>query len=258
VESDEELRAKLHDSRLSKAERERARALLAERGAPEAGKRDRAPSPSKSPLKLAVVLTLVGWVLTIAAAIGLALVLRVGMAEAFEIDGPAMAPGYQHGDRVVTDKSAYGLFLPFTERAVRTWAAPRLGDVAIVRVDGYDTIKRVIGLPGDRISIRDGLVVRNGVSLRRRLLRAAHGDEEGCVCARETIGSERYTILVDTADVEDREPVRVPEGQVYVLGDHRGRSRDSRHFGSIAMDQLKGRVGAHYHRARSRIECPGD
>ena len=101
---------------------------------------------------------------TIGGAVLLAIFIRIVLFEAFEIDGPSMEPTLQHGDRVVVAKMLYGLFLPYTHEAVMTWGSPHLGDVVIVNspADGVDIVKRVIGVAGDTIEIRDGRILRNG------------------------------------------------------------------------------------------------
>lgn len=194
----------------------------------------------------------------------LAIFIRVVLYEAFEMDGPSMAPGYQHGDRVYVAKFPFGLFLPFTDEAMITWGEPELGDVLIVHspLDDIDIIKRVIGLPGDTIEIRDDVIVRNGVAVRRRELgqadEGAHDDAVRCV--DETVEGRSWTILEHDYEVtETIEPVTVPEGHVYVLGDNRHRSNDSRNprVGFIPIARIKGRVDGHYLVAPDRIECPG-
>ena len=102
-----------------------------------------------------------GWksnLLTIGGALLLALLIRVTLFEAFAIDGPSMEPTLLDGDRVVVAKYPFGLFLPFTDEATLNWGGPDPGDVIILHspADNEDIVKRVIGVGGDEILIRDG------------------------------------------------------------------------------------------------------
>jgi signal peptidase I len=177
----------------------------------------------------------------------LAIVIRVALVEAFECDGPSMEPTLFHGDRFVVDKTAFGLFLPFTSDAVVSWGAPEPGDVVIVRspADEIDIVKRVIGIAGDRIEIRDGVVHRNGESI---VLRELEPDGEYRE-TEESLGDHVWHTRRDVFDLpETNDEVTVPAGHVFVLGDHRDHSNDSRNpqLGFIPIDRLKGRATVIY------------
>ncbi|MEY2929572.1 MAG: hypothetical protein RL033_321, partial [Pseudomonadota bacterium] len=96
---------------------------------------------------------------TIGSAILLAMFIRIVLFEAFEIEGPSMEPTLLNGDRVVVVKFLYGIFLPFMDDALMTWGQPNPGDVVIVKSprDNVDIVKRVVGLPGDVIELKDGV-----------------------------------------------------------------------------------------------------
>lgn len=139
----------------------------------------------------------------------LALVLaRVFIVEPFRIDSASMVPTLQAGDQVLVDKRAYKDALPRRGELV-VFHAPRTGDV---------TLKRAIGLPGDTVGIEDGVLVVNG---RRQT--EPYADPEA-------IDSVYFG------------PVRVRAGSVFVLGDNRADSFDSREFGAVARVDLIGRV----------------
>ena len=193
---------------------------------------------------------------TIGGAVLLALFIRIVLFEAFEIDGPSMEPTLLHGDRVVVAKFLYGLFLPFTNEAVVTWGMPEAGDVVIVRspADNIDIVKRVIGVPGDVIEIRDDVVYRNGEPLRqgREGCRDDEGrplQDDGCIWYREAIGEHEWHTSTAAFEVPDSvSEQEVPPGHIFVLGDHRDRSNDSRnpHVGMIPVERVKGRALAIY------------
>ncbi|MCZ7683746.1 MAG: signal peptidase I [Sandaracinaceae bacterium] len=192
---------------------------------------------------------------TIGGAVLLALFIRIVLFEAFEIDGPSMEPTLLNGDRVVVAKFMYGFFLPFTHEAVLTWGMPNPGDVVIVHspFDNIDIVKRVIGVPGDTIEIRDDVVYRNGEPIQRRVVGPCRGErqeiQEECRWTEEGIGDHTWQTSSSLYEVpETTEPVTVPPGHIFVLGDHRDRSNDSRNprVGMIPASRVKGRALAIY------------
>jgi signal peptidase I len=186
---------------------------------------------------------------TIGSAILLAMFIRIALFEAFEIEGPSMEPTLLNGDRVVVAKFVYGLFLPFMNQAVISWGQPNAGDVVIVRSprDNVDIVKRVVGLPGDMLELRDGVVYRNGKAVPS----ASQGgcrdrpDEGpfGCEWVEERLGDHVYRISRNLDSLRTtREAIKIEPNHIYVLGDHRDRSNDSRALGTIPIERVKGKV----------------
>ncbi|MFO0686452.1 MAG: signal peptidase I [Sandaracinus sp.] len=194
---------------------------------------------------------------TVLGAFLLAFFIRIVLFEAFEIDGPSMEPTLLDGDRVVVSKFPFGLFLPFTDDAVVSWGMPDAGDVVILKspADGVDIVKRVIGTPGDRIEIRDDEVFRNGESIRIRVLGPCQEDassEENpsdCEWVEEGIAGRTWRTSHSLLAMHESMPEQtVPPGHIFVLGDHRDRSNDSRNprVGMIPIGRVKGRAEAIY------------
>ncbi len=186
---------------------------------------------------------------TIGSAILLAMFIRIVLFEAFEIEGPSMEPTLLNGDRVVVAKFSYGLFLPFMNEAVTSWGLPNAGDVVIVRSprDNVDIVKRVVGLPGDSIELREGVVYRNGEAVPHVSQGSCRDRPEvgpfGCEWVEEKLGEHTYQISRNLDSIRTtRAPLKIEPDHIYVLGDHRDRSNDSRALGTIPISRVKGQV----------------
>ena len=195
-----------------------------------------------------------GWALTILAV----LAFRTFLYEAVYIPSGSMIPTLQVGDYVVVEKWAYGARLPFTATAQALWSSPRRGDIVVLlappgNARGDDLIKRVVAVGGDTVEIRDGALVLNGTPVPRRRLegacsyqdRSENGDwhEEPCVAYEERLDQHVYrTYCTPFLPCGDVPPAVVPAGTVWLAGDHRDHSADSRVFGPVPVGRIKGRA----------------
>ena len=144
---------------------------------------------------------------TILPAILIALFVNVFVAQAMVIHGPSMQPNLHYAQRVMVEKITY-----------RFLEGPRRGDVVVVDVPGEvePLIKRVVALPGETVEVRGGRVFIDG----------QHQEE----------------LWTTRQGGPDHPPTPVPASHVFVLGDNRASSRDSRAFGPVSMDQIVGRA----------------
>jgi signal peptidase I len=175
------------------------------------------------------------------------LFLRVGVVEAFEAEGPSMEPTLFDEERFAVDKSVYGFTLPMVPEALASWGTPAAGDVVVLTSprDHVKIIKRVIGLPGDLVEWRNGRPVVNGVALAQGDVKCPDRLLPGAPmrCWTEQLATHRYVLTMhEDSPQTEREQLRVPAAHVYVLGDHRDRSNDSRALGPIPMSMLVGRA----------------
>jgi signal peptidase I len=190
---------------------------------------------------------------TFVVALAVAFSIRTGVAQAYEVDGPSMEPTVFQGERVVALRCAYGLSLPFVRDAVVMWSTPAVGDVVIIESpaeDRADLVKRVVGVAGDVIAIEDGVVMRNGEPFESAVEGRCDPGREldpsaDCLLTREVDDAGARSWLTSRSEPGLREsmaPIEVPAGRVFVMGDHRDRSNDSRRLGPIPVTRVRGRV----------------
>jgi signal peptidase I len=165
-----------------------------------------------SPLRNAVE-----WVLVIAGAVLIALLVRNFVVQSFRIPSGSMEPTLAVGDRVLVNRLSYRLH-DINRGDVIVFKRPETAPAA--PGDPEDLIKRVIGLPGDTVVAREGIVYVNDRPLEEPYL----------------------PVGTSTANLDD--PVTVPEGEVFVMGDNRDNSSDSRFIGTIPVDSVVGRAFA--------------
>jgi signal peptidase I len=194
-------------------------------------------------------------------AVAIALFIRVVLFEAFEIEGPSMEPGLLYGDRVIVAKYLYGLFPPFRQEALLNWGSPKPGDVIILAspAEDVDIIKRVLAVPGDTVEIRDEVLYRNGTALPLRQVgpcRTGYGNSDPmCRVFESEIDGHAFQLSM-AGPMGDLPVVHVPDDHVFVMGDHRDMSNDSRNpdLGPISVTRIKGRgLAIYWSRGREGI-----
>jgi signal peptidase I len=183
--------------------------------------------------------------------IGCMLVFRSALADWNYVPSSSMNPTLVAGDRVVVNKLAYNLRIPFTLKEVKRWATPVAGDVITFDspADGVNLIKRVVAVEGDTVAMVDNQLIVNDVPQARELVDAARRipTEQGTLALqvwRESLGTRSHeTALIPELNLfKDFEAVNVPPGHVLVLGDSRDNSRDSRFLGFIDIQSITGRA----------------
>jgi len=177
--------------------------------------------------------------LILAAVIVCSLAARSALADHYYIPSESMEYSLRVGDRVVVDKRAYGLRVPFTDMKITNGAHPERGEIVVFDSpeSGVRLIKRVVAVEGDRVEVRSGKVLING----ERLLSKDVAD-------LEIFGERQAQLNLSDGGGPDMEPTVVPPGKVMVMGDNRGNSRDSRAFGFISMDLIYGHAFRLYYR----------
>jgi signal peptidase I len=161
---------------------------------------------------------------SVLAVIAVIAVARGSLADHYVVPTGSMEPTLMPGDRVLVDKTAYGWRLPYTRIELAGDAPPRAGDVVIFDSpeDGTRLVKRVVAVAGDRVAVRGGHLVVNGRPL----------SPEGAPEVERFPGGDVHLSLLHGGG-PDLAPTEVPPGQLLMMGDARGNSRDGRIFGFV-------------------------
>jgi signal peptidase I len=161
-------------------------------------------------------------------AIALALIVRTFVLQAFTIPSGSMLPTLQIGDYLLVNKLLYGIRIPIVGKRVLQWSTPERGDVVVFIYPedrSKDYIKRVQGLPGDIVEIKSKKLYINGEQVSDEHAWFAPGSRLQRSTQRDNFG-----------------PFEVPEGRVFVMGDNRDHSYDSRFWGTVAIDDIYGKA----------------
>ena len=200
---------------------------------------------------------------TLTMAIAIALAIRVFLIEPFRIPSESMLPTLLIGDHLFVNKLAYGPRVPFTEFRLPGWTEPERGDVVVFTVARSvergvpriypaderpelprdDFVKRVVGLPGDRIEIRRNRVYVNDEQVELIESKGVFLDEAGnsLEIQRERLAGCDHAVLEDPRMAGPRQNAFVvPEGRYFMMGDNRDHSNDSRVWGTVRLEEMSG------------------
>lgn len=172
------------------------------------------------------------------------LVLRSFIAEPFRIPSGSMMPTLLVGDFILVNKYAYGVRLPVINRKVLDVGEPERGDVAVFRFPlnpADDYIKRIVGLPGDRITYRNKVLYVNGETVDYELVGDYEG-EPGTRVFNETLDDVEHQILLRPGYNNLEGEWTVPVDRYFVMGDNRDNSNDSRRWKYVPRENLVGRA----------------
>ena len=193
-------------------------------------------------------------------AILLALFIRTFIIQAFKIPSGSMKPTLLVGDHLLVNKFIYGIRIPIIDKFLIQFKEPERGDVVVFKWpkdESLDFIKRVIGVEGDTIQIKDKQLYVNNKKVKEQLLDekiknqlfGKYNDDEitNADAYEETIGNRKHIILYQPA-LEKLEknkndnfgPVTVPADSIFVMGDNRDNSEDSRYWGYVKLEKIKG------------------
>lgn len=177
------------------------------------------------------------------------LVFRSAVADWNEVPTGSMQPTIRIGDRIVVDREAYDIRVPFTHISLVHRADPQRGDIVVLDSQAAHErlVKRVIGLPGDIVALRGNVLYVNGQRASYTPLQESGIADDARDPARyaiESLGGMHHAVrfsLNSPSVASNYGPVAIPAGQYLLLGDDRDNSDDSRFLGFIPRDEILGR-----------------
>ncbi|WP_323844758.1 signal peptidase I [Microbulbifer magnicolonia] len=175
-------------------------------------------------------------------------VLRSFIVEPFQIPSASMVPTLQVGDFILVNKYAYGLRLPVSRTKVVDIGEPQRGDVMVFfppHMNDTYFIKRVIGLPGDRIEVKNNVLYINGERASQELIQALPPASPQVEVVWEEIYGRRHLMARDIMPSRySNFSATVPEGHYFMMGDNRDNSLDSRAWGFVPERDVVGKAFA--------------
>lgn len=205
-------------------------------------------------------------------ALAAVILIRLFIFEPFRIPSGSMVPSLMIGDFVIVSKFSYGFWLPLKSIGIPftniglplenielvDWGNPDRGDIAVFHYPGNENItyiKRIVAIPGDRIRVIDNQILLNGERLPHRVDGAYDDADARCISRparhittelpREDGTTLPYSVLTDARSrgaLANHREVVVPDRHVFVMGDNRDHSEDSRAWGFVSYEQLKGKA----------------
>ena len=171
------------------------------------------------------------------AVVAVLLCARASLADHYRVPSGSMMPTIEIGDHLLVDKRAYGLRIPATQHYMVQARHAEPGDVVVLDspVDERVLLKRVAAVAGQRVEVKDGQLIVNGVATSFQC------DATSCL-ERLGASADPHHIRVTGQGGATLGPVVIPQGQVLVMGDNRGESYDGRYFGFVDEGRLLGRA----------------
>lgn len=160
----------------------------------------------------------------------------------------SMKPTIVEGDRIFVNKLAYDLKVPYTTWHIAEWDNPERGDIVVFfsPKDGKRMVKRVIGLPGDSIEMRDNQLLINGKEIKYEQFEKneAPGATPEYYLFQEKLPEKPHPVMLSPYQFSFRsfQPITVPDNHYFMLGDNRDNSADSRYFGFVNRDLIIGQA----------------
>lgn len=168
---------------------------------------------------------------------------RSAVADWNDVPTGSMRPTVLEGERVFINRAAYDLKVPFTTWRLAQWSDPSRGDIVVLYspFDGTRLLKRVVGVPGDRIEMKDNRLIVNGITAIYRDTATLDG---ASVVLHESVDRREHLVAVGNRQSASSTfgPVLVPAERYLVMGDNRDNSFDSRFFGFVPRAQILGRA----------------
>ena len=193
-----------------------------------------------------------GWGYSILVALIIATSFKSAIADWNIVPTGSMKPTILEGDRIFVNKLAYDLKIPYTTLHIAEWGDPQRGDIVVFfsPADGRRLVKRVIGIPGDSIAMRNNQLIINGEKIKYEPINGSEmndlslGMDANQYGFFENLSHTRHPVMMTPHRPSPRSfgPVAVPEGEYFMMGDNRDNSADSRYFGFVERKRIVGQA----------------
>ncbi len=177
---------------------------------------------------------------------------RSSLADYYKVPTGSMNPTIIEGDYVFVNKLAYDLKVPFTTAHLAQWGNPQRGDIVVFYspYDGTRLVKRVIGLPGDTVELRNDQLMINGKPVNYGPLNAEvstqlpDAEQQQSLFATEQLPGHPHAVMAipNLSAIRSFAPVHVTAGHYFMMGDNRDNSFDSRYYGLVERNRIVGKA----------------
>jgi signal peptidase I len=195
-----------------------------------------------------------GWIGSVLIALLIATSFKAAIADWYVVPTGSMKPTILEGDRIFANKLAYDLRVPYTTLHIASWDSPKRGDIVVFNspADGKCLVKRVVGIPGDTVAMRNNQLFVNGEALKYEFLdpksletSMSSGDAGHQFYTEDLTGHKHRTMVTPyQPSMRSFAPVTVPDHHYFMMGDNRDNSADSRYFGFVDRKEILGRATA--------------
>ena len=186
---------------------------------------------------------------SLAPVLGLVLLLRSFVVEPFQIPSQSMLPTLKVGDFILVSKSTYGIRLPVLRTKLVDISSPKRGDVMVFFPPHEDRyfIKRVVGLPGDKVQVLNGVLYINGEQMEQVLGPEEATSARSVVMTENLVGSQHLIQKrISPTRLSQSYTSIVPDGHYFMMGDNRDNSSDSRVWGPVPEERIVGKAFARW------------
>ena len=186
---------------------------------------------------------------SLAPVLGLVLLLRSFVVEPFQIPSQSMLPTLKVGDFILVSKSTYGIRLPVLRTKLVDISSPKRGDVMVFFPPHEDRyfINRVVGLPGDKVQVLNGVMHINGEQMEQVLMPEEATSARSVVMTENLVGSQHLIQKrISPTRLSQSYTSIVPDGHYFMMGDNRDNSSDSRVWGPVPEERIVGKAFARW------------
>lgn len=195
-----------------------------------------------------------GWIGSVLIALLIVTSFKSAIGDWYVVPTESMKPTILEGDRILANKLAYDLKVPYTTLHIASWDDPKRGDIVVFNSpkDGKCLVKRIVGVPGDIVAMHNNQLSINGEVLRYDPIdleslepSTSASDAMQKIYIEDLTGHKHKTMVMPyQPSIQSFAPVTVPDGHYFMMGDNRDNSADSRYFGFVDRKEILGRATA--------------